>query len=1188
MRPSRLEATAFGPFADTVVVDFTELPADRPFLIRGPTGAGKTSILDAMTYALYGVLPGHRSKHRGIRSDHAAAAAECEVTLEFVAGGEQWRVTRKPEQHRESRRGAGMAKVSSSARLEQMRGGSWEPVESKVNEIREHMERVLGLTAEQFQRVVLLPQGDFSDVLNASTSDREKLLRSLFGTEVFRSVLERLSAERDSLRDRTRHSAGKADALRASAASQLRDLRARLGLDEAQVASLTDSACRPGSSGAVAEGTAANDGSEVSDAADQGAEVIDLRERGVDDHDVSLEPEAPGDKELREQVSQLRGGVLASQAEAAERARSVSVEADRTLGEAEVASRRLARRDELRGQRAELEATGDQHEHRVGSVARHREAAPLVEAMDRRDSIAEVHEASRATSAREMSHMAQLLDRLDGLLPYPCEGVDDATAARLTRSAASELLLDCERAVADRTQARELRAKAEDLRSERQELANSAALLDNSLSNANDELVDARRALEAARGLATQLPALAESAATAESLAQARRSFSELGALRDMRSEARARLAAGIDAAAADLAEKSTALEAQAQLADGLEAATRQVAEIEAMTKALEDLSGLQDDLADRRRRLSDAESTAQQAFDHYVDSTAPRLAEELEPGQPCSVCGSREHPAPAAGGRIADRVDLDTLESARAGAVAARDATTAAEAAVARLLAANPAVADANAAVLEQRLGSARTSHRRALEAAGERDRLQQLIDDRTAVLDELRGDLDSLDAEIAEIKAEVDRATGALGGAAERSISDLDHVASEAAARVAEAQQATDNIAALEHDVVQVESTITAATLRRASMQTSMEVIDSNLVRIDREATGAEARAASVAAGRAPEPLLATLRELVGATQRLGESAIKARATGEQVDLAAEQVEAAVASSSFLDEAAVVPAVLDDDALAEAEKAITARREAEAVVAAGLEELEGIDLPSEAPDLEALREAAEATRAAASGATAAFAATRAELDTAESQLDTAMEHLGSTAAEQDRLNMLEDVVGVVSGRRTLKRVTLEAWVLASYLREVVGAANTHLRAMTAGRYELDVDSSHVSGAARSGLDIVVIDADTGRSRPTRSLSGGETFKASLAMALGLADVLTAGRSGRSVDALFVDEGFGTLDADSVDTVIEVLDGLRDRGTMVGLISHVEPIKEALPVAIEVVPRADRRGSELKQFVTV
>ena len=155
---------------------------------------------------------------------------------------------------------------------------------------------------------------------------------------------------------------------------------------------------------------------------------------------------------------------------------------------------------------------------------------------------------------------------------------------------------------------------------------------------------------------------------------------------------------------------------------------------------------------------------------------------------------------------------------------------------------------------------------------------------------------------------------------------------------------------------------------------------------------------------------------------------------------------------------------------------------------------------------------------------------------------------------------------------------------MLRSHLVEVVVAANEHLRRLSHGRFQLELGSGHVRGQAKTGLDLVVMDAFSGRSRRTTSLSGGETFQASMSLALGLADVLTASQGGRRIDALFIDEGFGSLDADAVEQAISLLDGLRSRGLMVGVITHLEPLKEALEVALEVEAHRQRRGSTIRQ----
>ena len=133
-----------------------------------------------------------------------------------------------------------------------------------------------------------------------------------------------------------------------------------------------------------------------------------------------------------------------------------------------------------------------------------------------------------------------------------------------------------------------------------------------------------------------------------------------------------------------------------------------------------------------------------------------------------------------------------------------------------------------------------------------------------------------------------------------------------------------------------------------------------------------------------------------------------------------------------------------------------------------------------------------------------------------------------------------------------------------------MLAQANVRLDTMTGGRYALELNREYTDGRKPWGLDLSVLDAETGQSRPATTLSGGETFMAALSLALGLADVVSAG-SNYSIGALFVDEGFGSLDGDALDTVVEVLRSLQDGGRMVGVISHVQELQAALPNGITV-----------------
>jgi exonuclease SbcC len=148
---------------------------------------------------------------------------------------------------------------------------------------------------------------------------------------------------------------------------------------------------------------------------------------------------------------------------------------------------------------------------------------------------------------------------------------------------------------------------------------------------------------------------------------------------------------------------------------------------------------------------------------------------------------------------------------------------------------------------------------------------------------------------------------------------------------------------------------------------------------------------------------------------------------------------------------------------------------------------------------------------------------------------------------------------------------VALTTYVLRRWFEQVVRAANVRLAAMSSGRYELRRSDEAQGRSERVGLTLQVLDRHTGELRSPRSLSGGETFYTSLALALGLADVVKAEAGGVDLDTLFIDEGFGSLDAETLEQVMGVIDELRDRGRMVGIVSHVSDLRERITERVEV-----------------
>ncbi|MGI8450342.1 MAG: SbcC/MukB-like Walker B domain-containing protein, partial [Streptosporangiaceae bacterium] len=243
------------------------------------------------------------------------------------------------------------------------------------------------------------------------------------------------------------------------------------------------------------------------------------------------------------------------------------------------------------------------------------------------------------------------------------------------------------------------------------------------------------------------------------------------------------------------------------------------------------------------------------------------------------------------------------------------------------------------------------------------------------------------------------------------------------------------------------------------------------------------------------------------------------------------------------------------------------------------GADELAGRD-PGQATAVHAAAQAAAGTLARAQEAEQEVRAAR---DAAQARVGRLDQRLAEVQDAQDDFDQRQEdtsavirLAGLAKGMDGHRRMALTTYVLRQWFGQVVAAANVRLGAMSAGRYELRRTDEGGARRERTGLTLVVIDRHTGAERSPRSLSGGETFYTSLALALGLADVVKAEAGGVDLDTLFIDEGFGTLDTETLDQVMSVIDELRDRGRVVGIVSHVADLKDRVAERLEVRRLAD------------
>lgn len=1014
MRPLTLSMTAFGPFAGTEAIDFRRLGENPLFLINGPTGAGKTSILDAICFALYGETTGGERQGAEMRSHHAGAETLTEISFEFALAGKHYRIRRVPDQERPKARGEGTTQHKAEAQLDELGadGSARNLVPRKVGEANQRVMELTGLSADQFRQVMVLPQGRFRELLLAPSQEREAIFQQLFQTHVY-ARLER------ALKDR---------------ASAL------------------------------------------------GSEVEHLGER--------------------------RRGLL--QASGLESPDALATAADDLL--AQIAAAQTAR---------------------DAAVARYAEAQRALEAARQLEQRFVAHDRARAA-----------LERIAAEEPLRCAERVRAGAAAAARALAPHHETVVQRA-RDHELATERLRQADEALARAIEASESAELAWRAAAAQEPELVRVRDELALLRPLASVAVALQQHE---ESLRQRRGEREQSEAAQEAARaahEAAAQELAGLDARIAALRQRTESLAgaplASERCAALLGARRRQ----EELTATRESQCAAREEAA---RRLADALITQRQASEtvralqrDWQAGQAAVLARELQDGVPCPVCGSAAHPAPAA--RAHEVPAQATLDAAREAEETARQAHEAARLERAR--------SDDAIAALEATLA-----------------RLRVELGDHAAA------PLAALEQQAATLCADVQ-----AYGVAQAELREADlvrHERFEQATRLADARESSRAAAQ-------------AAAQTQAVAQASLEAQQRQLPEALR-APGAVAEAlrlAEAAVTRLDGSIKAAALAHQGARESLAGAQVQAAGRRDEAQRAATALQATnaawqqlLAASPFADTAAFRQALLDPEELQRLEQGIRDWENALLLGRRAVEDSASAIAGAVRPLLAALEQAelaAREARDAAVGDVRVLADRRATLEKAR-------QALAQMLAEQAALEAEYAVVGrlarVANGGNAYN-LSLQRFVLSVLLDEVLVEAGHRLRVMSRGRYQLSRREEVRDARSKSGLELDVEDAYTGRVRSVATLSGGESFMAALALALGLSDVVQAHSGGIRLDTLFIDEGFGSLDADALDLAIRTLIDLQASGRMVGIISHVPELKQQMDVQVVVEPGAS--GSRLR-----
>ncbi|MEV0686136.1 SMC family ATPase [Nocardia sp. NPDC050378] len=1176
MRLHRLEMTAFGPFADTTVVDFDELGADGLFLLHGHTGAGKTTVLDAIAFALYGKVPGARGESKRLHSDHADRLTPPQVSLEATLGGRKLRLTRVPEFERPKRDGSGTRVSQPKATLTWL-DGSGENL-SRITDIGDEVLRLLGMSADQFFQVVLLPQGDFARFLRAENEDREKLLEKLFDTQRF-GTAERWLADR-----------------RRTAEAELGVLRQ--GIDRL----ITKVGMAAGYGGAESVG--------LPDAVSWSQDLLSTAR-----HELA---EAIANTELRQKESD------AARAEADEQRRVTELHA------------------RMRAARSELEAYTAAAPHRADlerELDQARRAEPVVQAIDEaRTVVRDLRRAETATRAAATELATQLraeaaadlpgLDLLTVITDEPDETRQNPRSDAGTASDRRPHVADARSTVDGSGQAEGVAAvgsshhledpmassldgsREQDVRSVRPRStdtdgetdhrsgangrgvhgANAGGVRDaSSVGVAAGPVRDVAGDLDGAvsrwNALIGVLGEVRAEAVTARQLAgdlraheaEAERLTRRAGELARRREE----LPAMIASAQEQLREATDAAAALPGLRNELSKWQDSAAAAVELTTKRPALDRAQAELDEARRAHLDAREQVLDLRSRRLAGMAAELAGALVDGAPCTVCGSAEHPEPAK--PTDDAVSKDAEDAA----VAAEQTAEAARDRVAQRI----ATLEREIEALTARGGAAdpvtladavRTATHRFEDATDTANQATAL----TARLETLRSEESALHEQSRDLDARLGTVTANIATTRTR----LD----ELTARLRTAAGADTSVDAR---AARLESLITAATaLRdaRTAESAARTAVSRIATRVENLAAAAgflpgDASAPEVPAANhtsdTPETPVRTPRNAAATVMPTLFDLFEEEADdAEQADepVAPRDDIALLTACAQIVGAAARTARQQAEIEAELTAADRARAHAEAVLAEPGIQAVAERVPGDPVEWE--QRFALAQNALTSAVAAQSAATErvAQLEQLSTQLWGEVDRIAPKQREFDELAGLAEVV---AGRgENNRRMSLRSYVLAARLEEVAVAGSVRLRRMSGGRYEFVHSDKAGPRGRRGGLGLDVRDDYTGSIRSAKTLSGGETFMASLALALGLADVVAAEAGGLTLDTLFIDEGFGSLDADTLDAVMGVLDELRAGGRVVGVVSHVDEMRQRIPTRLHVL--RGRNGSHLKTTV--
>ncbi|MFT0130996.1 AAA family ATPase [Candidatus Enterenecus avicola] len=1019
MQPKSLQMKNFGPFIDEKL-DFSQLQAGGLFLISGKTGAGKTTIFDGMTFALFGETSGNLRSGKEMRSMFASPTEETSVTFTFEHQRFTYQIQRKPEQTLAKKRGDGVTNQTAKVQLTIFDADGKEKKQiSKRTEVDAFIKDLLQLDAKQFFQIMMLPQGEFRNFLIASSNEKERVLRNLFGTEMYQQFNEWLKEQVKAQSRKLEH--------QQLVASQIME---RFEWEEEQEVLTV-------------------------------AECLTLWGQDLEKQQIQLQ-------QLLQRKDQTMQEMKAAQ-EAFYRAKEIENARIERQGLQEKARELHAKKTEIAQKKAQLNQLVWALEHQ--EIMQQKEER-VKEAQQAAQQINETKQQLQEIQQQQISWQDQR-SLIDGI-----KKKQEAASQKVQR-------IQQQIPLAQRTQAQQ--EEVAQLEKAAQQQTIELTKINQAQASAKTQAQHLAEEIDTLRGFQAEAVKLVETQAQVEKWQQAKMLFHE----------------------------------AEQKAGEQQQIHSELVLEQQQLTASLLEL-----------------QKTLKQETSQNARMQIARLRLLLEENEPCPVCGSLDHP--------------NTQEH-----------TT-------------------------YRIEDIIASEQRLEQTQEKLTKIQQQVSANQTLQEQATLRISEWQATSAAAQMQVELAWTAVqqAFAALQPIENQEAITEETTVAELKKRQSFNQQKAASYEEAQKKHQ--AVNEQLATFNESYQQVSEQVKKAQEARQLAEGKLASLQeqlAGATYEQLQADLGETNGLlmeyTQQIEADARQEAQINEQQAILSEKLKNL---QQFFEE--------KQAAKTKAEQRLTQRLQE-----AGMTEETMRDLIAQAPQTTVLSEEIKTYEQETAFVQQRLALLDAQLkeqatidlnqlETAYLQLQTVMEELQQeTVRKQEKVNgnqrlfdelqviyqqnveelaqlgQLQQLAETINGEN-VKKTSLERYVLQQFLTEILEVANERLARLTRGRYQFELADKVGSYRSSTGLEIDIYDDNAGQVRRAHTLSGGESFIAALALAISLADVIQQRAGGIEIEALFIDEGFGSLDEESLEMAMEALEMIENEGRMIGIISHVRKLR--------------------------